>query len=56
MANIRKTKDHEVAILRREKEELSKNHNLVMSERDNVHKEIDMLTERISEANNKASV
>lgn len=36
-----------------EKDELSKNHNLVMSERDNVHKEIDMLTERIADGNAK---
>ena len=53
LANLRKLKDHEAAVLQREKEELSKNHNLVMSERDNVHKEIEMLTERISSANSK---
>lgn len=44
-----------MSALRREKDELAKNHSLVMSERDNVHKEIDMLTERLTEANSKVS-
>lgn len=42
-----------MATVRREKEELNKNHSLVMSERDNVHKEIDMLTERLADSNSK---
>jgi len=49
LSAIGKMKDQEMGILRREKDELFKNHSLVMSERDNVHKEIDMLTEKLNE-------
>ena len=40
-------------MLRREKEELNRNHELVMSERDHVHKEIDMLSEKLAASNAK---
>ena len=50
---MHKLKEHELALLRREKDELNKNHNLVMSEREKVLKEIDTLTERLSDSNVK---
>lgn len=56
LANLRKLKDHEAAVLRREKEEHYQNHSMVMSERDNVLKELESLTERISSANSKVPV
>ncbi|KAF6022150.1 hypothetical protein EB796_019542 [Bugula neritina] len=55
LVNLRSMKDHDYALLCREKDELAKNHHLVMSERDGVHKEIDMLNDRIAKADSKVS-
>lgn len=51
-----KQKDTELSSMRREKDELAKNHSLVMSERDSVHKEIDTLSERLVHANNQVCI
>lgn len=55
LVNLRSMKDHDYALLCREKDELAKNHHLVMSERDGVHKEIDMLNDRIAKADSKVN-
>ena len=56
IVGVQKLKEQELTLVRREKEELSQDRDLVMLEREKVHKEIDMLTESLAQANSKVSI